>query len=177
MLVWCHSMALRIQITFGSCMWWPITKSANSSLEPMTTLTKCRLWSSVPIDPGKFEWNFRYVIFKRILVIDGWDISCEIALMWMSLDLTNDQSTLIHVMVWCGQAPSHYLSHCWPRSLSPYGVTRQQWDNYMISGTFSIHCVSNKAHVSLYTTAQKFPFKMAKQACNMIPNLISKSCT
>ena len=21
--------------------------------------------------PGKFEWNFRYVIFKQILVIDG----------------------------------------------------------------------------------------------------------
>ena len=35
---------------------------------------------------GKFEWNFRFVIFKRILVIDGWGISCEIALIWMSLD-------------------------------------------------------------------------------------------
>ena len=29
--------------------------------------------------PGKFEWNFRYVISKQILVIDGWGISCEIA--------------------------------------------------------------------------------------------------
>ena len=38
------------------------------------------------VAPGKFEWNFRYVIFKRILVIDGWGISCEIALIWMSLD-------------------------------------------------------------------------------------------
>ena len=44
--------------------------------------------------PGKFEWNFRYVIFKQILVIDGWGISCEIALIWMSLDFTDDQSTL-----------------------------------------------------------------------------------
>ena len=32
------------------------------------------------LTPGKFEWNFRYVIFKRILVIAGWGISCEIAL-------------------------------------------------------------------------------------------------
>ena len=24
--------------------------------------------------PGKFEWNFRHVIFKQILVIDGWGI-------------------------------------------------------------------------------------------------------
>ena len=30
-------------------------------------------------------------------------------------------------MAWCHQAPSHYLSQCWTRSLSPYGVTRPQW--------------------------------------------------
>ena len=42
---------------------------------------------------GKFEWNFKYVIVKRILVIDGWGMSCEIALIWMSLDFTYDQST------------------------------------------------------------------------------------
>ena len=30
--------------------------------------------------PGKFELNFRYVIFTQILVIAGWGISCEIAL-------------------------------------------------------------------------------------------------
>ena len=39
---------------------------------------------------GKFEWNFRYVIFKRILMIDGWGICCENALIWMSLDFTDD---------------------------------------------------------------------------------------
>ena len=60
---------------------------------------------------------------------DGWGISCEIALIWMSLDLTDDQSTLVQVMAWCHQATSHYLSQCWPRSLSPYGVTRPQWVN------------------------------------------------
>ena len=42
----------------------------------------------------------------------------------MSLDFTDDQSTLVQVMAWCRQATSHYLSQCWPRSLSPYGVTR-----------------------------------------------------
>ena len=30
-------------------------------------------------------------------------------------------------MAWCRQATSHYLSQCWPRSMSPYGVTRPQW--------------------------------------------------
>ena len=29
-------------------------------------------------------------------------------------------------MAWCWQATSHYLSQCWPRSLSPSGVTRPQ---------------------------------------------------
>ena len=79
--------------------------------------------------PGRFEWHFRRVIFKLILVIDGWIISCEIAVRWMSLDLTDDKSTLVQVMAWGHQAPSHYLSQCWHRSMSPYGVTRPQWVN------------------------------------------------
>ena len=79
--------------------------------------------------PGKFAWNFRQVIFKQILVIDDWGISCEIALIWMSLDFTDDQSTLVQVMAWCRQATSHYLSQCWPRSLSLHGITRPQWVN------------------------------------------------
>ena len=76
--------------------------------------------------PEKFEWYFRYLIFQMIIVIDGWGISCELALRWMSLDLTDDKSTLVQVMAWCRQATSHYLRQWWPRSLSPYGVTRPQ---------------------------------------------------
>ena len=77
--------------------------------------------------PEKFEWNFRYVIFQRILVTDVWGISCEIALIWMSVDFINDQSTMVQVKAWCRQTTRHYLSQCWPRSLTPYGVTRPQW--------------------------------------------------
>ena len=47
----------------------------------------------------------------------------------MSLDFTNDRSMLVQVMAWCCQATSHYLSQCWPRSLTPYGVTRPEWVN------------------------------------------------
>ena len=77
--------------------------------------------------PGKFESNFRYLISQITSVIDGWGISCELALRWMSLNLTDDESTLVQVMAWCRQATSHYLRQCWPRSLSLYGVTRPQW--------------------------------------------------
>ena len=45
----------------------------------------------------------------------------------MPQDLTDDKSTLVQVMAWCRQATSHYLNQCWPRSPTPYGVTRPQW--------------------------------------------------
>ena len=73
--------------------------------------------------PGRFEWNFRCTIFKLILLTDGWGISCEIAVRWMSLDLTGGTSTLAQVMA----EPGPYLSQCWPRPMSPYGVTRPKW--------------------------------------------------
>ena len=54
-------------------------------------------------------------------------LCCEIALMLMSLDFTDDQSTLVQIMACCLTAPSHYLSQCWPRSLLLYGITRPEW--------------------------------------------------
>ena len=73
------------------------------------------------------DFNFRYVIFKLTLVNGGWGIAYEIALRWMPLDLSDDKSTLVQVRAWCRQATSHYLSQCWPRSMSPNGITRPHW--------------------------------------------------
>ena len=81
--------------------------------------------------PRRVEWNCRAVIFKLILMIDGWGISWEIVLTWMPQDLTDDKSTLVQVMAWCHQATSHYLNQCWPSALSPYGVTRPQWVKFI----------------------------------------------
>ena len=44
----------------------------------------------------------------------------------MSLGRSLHQSILVRVMVWCHQAPSHYLSQCWPRFMPSYDVTRPQ---------------------------------------------------
>ena len=63
-----------------------------------------------PLAPGAFKWNFTYVMFSLILVIDGRGIYREIVLREMSSDLTDDKSTLVQVMAWCHQATSHYLS-------------------------------------------------------------------
>ena len=97
--------------------------------------------------PGEFEWHFKCVVFKWILVIDGWGISRDIALICTSLDLSDDKSTLVQEMAWCHQATSHYLSQCWPRFLSPYGVTRPQWVNSFVPERFG--CDFNNAIFSL----------------------------
>ena len=76
--------------------------------------------------PGRFQVNFRCAIFKLILVVNGWGICCETALIWMSLDHTYDKSTLVQVIAWCRQATIHCPSQCWPRSLAPYGIARPQ---------------------------------------------------
>ena len=79
--------------------------------------------------PERFELTCRWITSKLILVTGGWNISCEIARRWMWLDLTDEESTLVQVMAWCRQATSHYLSQCWPSSMSLYNVTRPQWVN------------------------------------------------
>ena len=47
----------------------------------------------------------------------------------MQLNFSDDKSTLIQVMAWCHQAASHCLNQCWPSSMSPCGITRDQWIN------------------------------------------------
>ena len=83
--------------------------------------------------PERFQRNFWKVIFQLIFFIDVWSISCKIVLKWMPMGLTDGKSTSVQVMAWCRQAPSHYLSKCWPRSLAPYGVIRPQWVNMEFS--------------------------------------------
>ena len=84
----------------------------------------------------RFDWNLRLAIFKLILIINGWGIYCEIVLMWMSLDLTEDKSNWVQVMAWCCQATSHYLN--------PMLTTRPQWiyktlDSFCTSPSFYLY--------------------------------------
>ena len=80
---------------------------------------------------------------KLISKIDGKGVACAIALELMPLNLTDYKPTLVQVMTWCHQAPSHYLSQCWPRSMTPCGVTGPQWVKLRISEhtwLSSVHC-------------------------------------
>ena len=67
--------------------------------------------------------------FDDVIMWPG--MSCEIALAWMPQILTDDKSTLVLVMALCRQATSHYLSQYWLRSMSPYGITRPIWVEYI----------------------------------------------
>ena len=46
---------------------------------------------------------------------------------WMLQEPSEDKSTLVQVMAWCHQAPSHYLTQCWTSSMTSYAITRGQW--------------------------------------------------
>ena len=47
----------------------------------------------------------------------------------MPQNIFDDKSSLVQVMAWCRQTTSRYLSQCWTRFMSPYGVTKPQWVN------------------------------------------------
>ena len=79
--------------------------------------------------PGRFGWAFRNVIFSLVLLTDVLRSSYDYAPMLMPWDRTDKKLTLVQVMAWCHQATNHYLNQCWPRSTSPYDVTKPQWVN------------------------------------------------
>ena len=68
--------------------------------------------------------NFTLVILKLISRTHILSIFSEPALRWMPQHLTDDSPTSVQIMAWYRHATNYYLSQCWPRSMSPYGVTR-----------------------------------------------------
>ena len=80
--------------------------------------------------PERYEHNLTSVFFKLIWLIDILSTSSKISLGWMPQNPTDGKSTLVQVMAWCYQATGYGLSQCWPRSLSPNGITRPEWVNF-----------------------------------------------
>ena len=125
--------------------------------------------------PGKFEWHFRHLIFQVISVIDGWG---EFALRWMSLDLTDDKSTLVLVMALCHQATSHCLSQCWPRSPMPYGVTKPQWvkdietcTKIIFTDNLQVYSLQKEMHFGIKVTEISFQLIISFGSGNgLVPN-------
>ena len=84
--------------------------------------------------PWEILIKLRWECSKLILVIDGrsqaWNISCELALRWMSL--ISKRWFRWWLKSW--EATGHYLSQCRLRFVLPYGVT---WPKF---GIISIKC-------------------------------------
>ena len=93
--------------------------------------------------PGRPGCHFKTAIFNLVLLIGFFRSSNDNPPRWMPWDLTDDKSTLVQVMAWCHQATSHYLSQCWPSSMSPYGITRPQWVKWNNLFWRSIHYVNS----------------------------------
>ena len=74
--------------------------------------------------PRTTNYNINSLAPGRFEFYNGWNITCEIALRWLSLDHTDNKLTLVQVMAWCRQATSHCVSQCWLSFLPPYDVTR-----------------------------------------------------
>ena len=85
---------------------------------------------------GKCGKVLKSVISELMLWIKFIITSCEIALSWIAENTSDVKSTLVQIMAWCHQASNHYLSQCWPRSVSPYGVTRPQCMMASSNGSF-----------------------------------------
>ena len=84
---------------------------------------------------GRSECNSKNGIFNLVLLINVFRSSHDNDLWWLPQELTDDKSTLVQVMAWCRQATSYYLSQCWLSPLSPHGVARPQWFNFIDSYT------------------------------------------
>ena len=102
--------------------------------------------------------KFRVVIFKLILVTDGWDIFCEIAL------------RLLQVMACCLTAPSHYLNQ--PISMPPYGIIRSlrpRWNRHHFADDIFKCILLNENMLNSIKISLKF---IPKGPINNIPALV-----
>ena len=84
----------------------------------------------------------------------------------MPQGLNGEESTLLQVMAWCHQAPSHYLSQWWPRSMIPHGITRPQWVNSMAP--------PGRCSCSYSLISSEFPMKLFSNVSHMASLMISQ---
>ena len=62
-------------------------------------------------------------------------ISCTITL--SEQNPTDEDIILLQSISWCRQATRHYISQCWPRSMTAYGATRQKYLKQFMNNTLS----------------------------------------
>ena len=118
-----------------------------------------KFWYFNSLATGKPRCHFKTAILNLVLSIGIFTSFKDKALRWMPRDLIDDKSTLVQVMAWCRQATSHYLSLCWPSSMSPYAVTRPPWVNEIaityISSDHVFHNYGYVYNILMYNSKQR----------------------
>ena len=125
--------------------------------------------------PGRPRCHFKTAIFNLVLLIGIFTSSGDNAMRWIPRDLTDDKSTLVQVMACCCQATSHYLSQCWPSSMSPYGVIRPQWVNKICNNfSLSTHRPGSilKSHLFDIFTTKKYGSQKIHSKTERIPTMM-----
>ena len=94
-----------------------------------------------------------------------------------TLNFTNEYSLLVPAMTWCHQAANHYLSQCWPSSMSLYGITKPQGVNslrprrnrrHFADNIFQCIFLNENERISLRFSLKFVP----KVRINNIPSLV-----
>ena len=116
--------------------WWPLRVTASTGSVLIGTLGAPLCWLLTGWDApcraevgsqGWLAWCTGFRIQPRNVITEVFLV--KLPSNELSLDLTDDRLTLILVMAWCHKATSHYLSQCWPSSMSPYDIIWPQWVN------------------------------------------------
>ena len=87
------------------------------------------------LTPGKYGNDSTSVMFEPVYVLTSWTLHVKLPL-GEGYRMPLIMSALVQAMAWCRQATSHYLSQCWLRSLSPYGISL----GHNVSKNWSCHC-------------------------------------
>ena len=85
-------------------------------------------------------------------------------------------STLVQVMAWCRQATSHYLSHCFPRSLSLYGVTRPQRVKINWNLVCPLHPFSSINHFEIVNWKTPLEIEPLREFCWTLRSQMAHLC-
>ena len=83
--------------------------------------------------------DFKNSILTLVLLIGIFRSSFDDALLLMSQDLTDDQSTMVQVTYWCRKATSHYKSQHWltlPKWVNRSIRCNSIWENYFPVNTY-----------------------------------------
>ena len=136
----CSLRTAFVSSQIGSGWKYQPSRSDNGILRANYTVQwhKCCRGTRSSLAPGRCGRNFNIILFKLISWTDISCAACKIVERWIPQNSTDDESTLVQVMAWCHQATNHYLSQCWSRTMSPYGITMPQWAKKMTWWLYSV---------------------------------------